>query len=50
MFLHKGREYYPLDLTQIVSPDKSIIYDRDSRNKCYLYVAVEKSKSKGEKE
>lgn len=49
MFLHKGREYYPLDLTQIVSADKSVIYDRDKRNKAYLYLAVENIENKGEK-
>lgn len=46
MFLHKGKEYYPLEIKQIISKNGSVIYDRDKRNKSYVYIAVE---SKGEK-
>ncbi len=49
MFLHKGKEYYPLDIKQIVSKNASVIYDRDKRNRPYLYVALENNESKGEK-
>lgn len=49
MFLHKGKEYYPLELTHIVSPDKSVIYNRDKRNKSYLYLVIENNKNEGEK-
>lgn len=48
MFLHKGKEYYPLEIRQIISKNKSVIYDRDARNKSYIYLALEKTENKGE--
>ena len=38
MFLHKGKEYYPLEIRQIISKKESVIYDRDSRKKSYVYI------------
>ena len=49
MFLHKGKEYYPLDIKQMITKNGSVIYDRDKRNKAYLYVALENNKNEGEK-
>lgn len=48
MFLHKGKEYYPLDIREIISKNKSVIYDRNARNKPYVYVALDNTESKGE--
>lgn len=41
MFLRYGKEYYPLELRQIIGPDEKILYDRDKRGKSYVYIAVE---------
>lgn len=49
MFLHKGKEYYPLDVAQIVSADNNVIYDRDKRNKPYLYIVLENNQNEGAK-
>ncbi len=48
MFLHKGKEYYPLDVTAIYGKDNKKIYDRNERNKAYVYIAVENTENKGE--
>ncbi len=48
MFLHKGKEYYPLEIRQIISKKESVIYDRDSRKKPYVYIALENTENKGE--
>lgn len=48
MFLHKGKEYYPLELTAIRTKNKKTVYDRDARNKSCVYIAVENSENKGE--
>ena len=48
MFLHKGKEYYPLEITIIKSKNKSVIYDREARNRHYVYIALENSENKGE--
>ena len=48
MFLHKGKEYYPLEIKQIISKNGSVIYDRNARNKPYVYIAIENTESKGE--
>lgn len=48
MFLHKGKEYYPLEITMIKSKTKGIIYDREARNRAYVYIALENSENKGE--
>lgn len=50
MFLHKGKEYYPLEIAQIISKNNSVIYDRDEREKSYLYIAIENSQNEREKE
>ena len=47
MFLHKGKEYYPLELTEIIGKGNRKIYDREKRNKSYAYIAVS---GKNEKE
>ena len=49
MFLHKGKEYYPLEIKQIISKNQTVIYDRNARNKSYVYIAIENSDEKGEK-
>ena len=48
MFLHKGKEYYPLEIMEIYAENDSIVYDRRKRNKAYVYIAVDNSKNKGE--
>lgn len=48
MFLHMGKEYYPLEITAIKADNKKNIYDRSSRNKAYVYLAVDCQESKGE--
>lgn len=48
MFLHKGKEYYPLEIIQIVSKSERIIYDRSARNKPYAYIAIENTENKGD--
>lgn len=48
MFLHKGKEYYPLEITQIISKNNSTIYDRNARNKPYVYIALENTKKEGD--
>ena len=48
MFLHKGKEYYPLEIKQIIAKNGSVIYDRNARNKPYVYIAIENTESKGE--
>lgn len=37
MILKNGKEYYPLDLTQIMK-DGHIYYDRNARGKNYFYL------------
>lgn len=48
MFLHKGKEYYPLEVSQIISKNKTVIYDRHTRNKSYVYLVIENTENKGE--
>ncbi len=48
MFLHKGKEYYPLEITQIISKNQTVIYDRNARRKSYVYLAIENTEEKGE--
>lgn len=48
MFLHKGKEYYPLEIRQIISKNGSEIYNRDKRNKSYIYIALENTEEKGD--
>lgn len=45
MFLHKGKEYYPLEIRQIVNRDNKVIYDRDKRNKSYFYIVLNSEES-----
>lgn len=47
MFLHKGKEYYPLDLTDIYGKDNKKIYERNERKKAYIYIVTENTESKG---
>lgn len=49
MFLHKGKEYYPLEIKQIISKKCSVVYDRSKRNRPYVYIALENTENKGEK-
>ena len=48
MFLHKGKEYYPLEVSQMLSKNKKVIYDRNARNKSYVYLVIENTENKGE--
>lgn len=48
MFLHKGIEYYPLEIKQIISKKQSVIYDRDKRKKPYVYIALENTEKEGD--
>lgn len=48
MFLHNGKEYYPLELMAVKSRKKTFIYDREARNKPYIYLALENSENEGE--
>ena len=48
MFLHKGKEYYPLEVKQIISKNNNVIYDRDARMKPYVYISMENTENKGE--
>ena len=41
MFLHKGKEYYPLEIKQIISKNQTVIYDRNARNKSYVYIYLQ---------
>lgn len=50
MFLHEGKEYYPLEVNKIISKNGSVIYDRQARQKSYVYIAIENSQNEGEKE
>ena len=44
MFLHNGKEYYPLEIRKIMGQNEKVIYDRDKRGKSYVYIAVESKK------
>ncbi len=44
MFLHKGKEYYPLEVTVIKTRSTDEIYNRYKRNKPYVYIAIETQK------
>lgn len=50
MFLHKGKEYFPLEVSKIISKNGSVIYDRQARQKAYVYISIENSENKGENE
>ncbi len=40
MFLHNGKEYYPVEVSKIYGRGKTKIYDRDERNKPYAYIVI----------
>lgn len=46
MFLRNGKEYYPLEIRQIIGRNEKVIYDRDRRGKSYVYIAVENTAGK----
>ena len=48
MFLYKGKEYYPLEVAEIKSKNKKVIYDRTTRNKSYVYIALKTNEDEGE--
>ncbi|MBR5232976.1 MAG: hypothetical protein IKW03_02080 [Clostridia bacterium] len=48
MFLREGKEYYPLEISQIYGRGEKKIYNRDERKKAYIYIAVENTENKGE--
>ena len=49
MLIYKGKEYYPLETTQVISKNKTVVYDRHKRNKPYVYLVIENTENKGEK-
>ena len=50
MLLHKGKEYYPLELAQVRGKGNTLIYDRALRNKSYAYIAVTGTQEKENEE
>lgn len=50
MLLHNGKEMYPLEVSRIVSKTGSVIYDRQARQKPYIYIAIENTQNKGDDE
>lgn len=40
MFLYKGKEYYPLEIEQILAKDGGAVYDRGAREKAYVYIDI----------
>lgn len=50
MILHKGKEMYPLEVSRVVSETGSVIYDRKTRQKSYIYIAIENTQINGENE
>ena len=50
MVLHKGKEFYPLEVSRIVSNTGSVIYDRQARQKSYIYIAIDSTQNKEENE
>ena len=50
MFLHKGRKFYPLEISRILSETGSVIYDRQARQKSYIYIAIEDTQNEGDDE
>lgn len=46
MFLHKGKEYYPLEVSEIYGQGNKKIYDRNERNKAYFYLVIENTEIK----
>lgn len=45
MFLHDGKEYYPLEVEKIVTKDGTTVYDRRTRGKSYIYIDVNTQES-----
>lgn len=39
MFLFRDKEYYPLEIVQIIKDDK-VLYDRNKRGKSYFYLDI----------
>lgn len=48
MFLKNGKEYYPLEISQIIGRDGKTVYDRDKRGKSYFYLDLETNENKGD--
>ena len=48
MFLHNGKEYYPLEISQIIGRDERIVYDRDKRGKSYFYLDLKTTENEGD--
>lgn len=49
MLFPNGKEYYPLGIRQIISQNGDVLYDRDKRNKPYVYIAIENTEEKEKK-
>ena len=41
MFYRQEKEYYPLEIRQIIGRNEKVVYDRDRRDKSYVYIALE---------
>ncbi len=48
MFLYNGKEYYPLEISQIIGRDGKTVYDRDKRGKSYFYLDLETKENEGD--
>lgn len=50
MFLHDGKEYFPLEIEKIIGRGETVIYDRDKRGKAYFYIDLTVNKELKTKE
>ena len=50
MFLHNGKEYYPLEIEKIIGRDEAIVYDRNNRGKAYFYLELTTNEALRKKE
>lgn len=51
MIVKKYFNYYPLEISQIISADGEVVYDRNNRKKSYCFIDLntnEKMKQKGD--
>lgn len=38
MFIKDNFNYYPLEISQVISSDGEVVYDRNNRKKSYCYI------------
>ena len=41
MLVHNFTRYYPLEISQVISADGEVLYDRNKRNKAYCYIDLQ---------